>query len=249
MTIMLVPFMSCSAKLPVYGLITSAFFGAKAGIVVFALYVIGLCMGILSGILFKHTLFRGDPAPFVLELPPYRMPTLKNISLHVWERVRGFLVKAGTLILLMSVLLWLLQTFNFHFQMVDDSAESMLGVIGSVIAPIFRPLGFGTWQAAVSLLTGLVAKEAVVASMSLFYGFSTLDGASAIASSLTGFRPLTALSFLVFVLLYVPCVAAVSTIRKEMNSTKWTLASIGWQIICAYIVSLIVYQLGCLLGF
>ena len=248
MTIMLVPFMSCSAKLPVYGLITTAFFGARAGFVVFGLYVLGMLLGIGSGILFKHTIFRGDPAPFVLELPPYRMPTLKNISLHVWERVRGFLVKAGTLILLMSILIWLLQTFDFRFQMVNDSEQSMLGVIGGAIAPLFRPLGFGTWQAAVSLLTGIVAKEAVVASMSLFYGFSTLDSAGVIASAI-GFTPLVALSFLVFVLLYVPCVAAVGTIRKEMNSLKWTLASVAWQLLTAYVAALLVFQIGTLLGF
>ena len=249
MTIMLIPFMSCSAKLPVYGLLSSAFFGAKAGLVVFALYVIGLCTGILSGILFKHTIFRGEPAPFVLELPPYRLPSFKNILLHVWEKVRGFLVKAGTLILLMSVLLWLLQSFDFSFQMVADGADSMLGKIGGVIAPFLAPCGFGSWQAAVSLLTGLIAKEAVVSSMAMFYGFSTLDGASAIASALVGFRPLSALSFLIFVLLYVPCIAAVSTIRKEMNSLKWTLATILWQILCAYLVSMLVFQIGTLLGF
>ena len=249
MTILLIPFMSCSAKLPVYGLIASAFFGKYAMFVVFGLYVLGLVMGILSGVLFRKTLFRGEPAPFVLELPPYRMPTASNIARHVWERVRGFLVRAGTLILLMSILLWLMQNFDFHFRMVHSSETSMLGIIGGAIAPIFRPLGFGTWMASVSLLTGLVAKEAVVASMALFYGFSTLDGPTAIAAALTGFRPLSALSFLVFVLLYVPCVAAVSTIRKEMNSRKWTLVSIGWQLLCAYTLSFAVYQVGCLLGF
>ena len=248
MTIMLIPFMSCSAKLPIYGLLTTAFFGAQAGIVVFALYVTGLLAGIGSGILFKHTLFRGDPAPFVLELPPYRVPTPKNILLHVWERVRGFLVKAGTLILLMSVLLWLLQSFDFHFRMVDNSEQSMLGVLGSWVAPLLKPLGFGSWQAAVSLMSGVVAKEAVVTSMSLFYGFSTLDSAGVIASHI-GFTPLAALSFLVFVLLYVPCVAAIGTIRKEMNSRKWTLACIGWQLLVAYGVSLLVFQVGTLLGF
>ena len=217
--------------------------------VVFGLYVLGLVMGILSGVLFRKTLFRGEPAPFVLELPPYRMPTASNIARHVWERVRGFLVRAGTLILLMSILLWLMQNFDFHFRMVQSGETSMLGIIGGAIAPIFRPLGFGTWMASVSLLTGLVAKEAVVASMALFYGFSTLDGPTAIAAALTGFRPLSALSFLVFVLLYVPCVAAVSTIRKEMNSRKWTLVSIGWQLLCAYALSFAVYQVGCLLGF
>ncbi|MEG2119341.1 MAG: ferrous iron transport protein B, partial [Pseudoflavonifractor sp.] len=159
MTIMLVPFMSCSARLPVYGLISAAFFPQYAGIVVFSLYIIGLLFAVGSGIILKKTMFRGEPAAFVLELPPYRMPTLKNCAMHVWERVRGFLVKAGTLILAMSVVLWFLQSFGWNGGpvMVEDAAASFLGTIGGFIAPIFTPLGFGTWQAAVALLTGLVA--------------------------------------------------------------------------------------------
>ncbi|MBQ1351634.1 MAG: ferrous iron transport protein B [Oscillospiraceae bacterium] len=249
LTILLVPFMSCSARLPVYGIMISAFFARTGGIVIFSLYVLGLLMAIGSGILFQKTLFRGEPAPFVLELPPYRLPTLKNTLLHVWERVRGFLVKAGTLILAMSVVLWFLQSFNFQLQMVENSLHSILGQIGSFLAPLLAPLGFGAWQAAVALLTGLVAKEAVVSSMGLFYGFSTLDGGGAIASALSvTFTPLSAFSFLVFVLLYVPCVAAVATMRRELYSTKWMLFSAGWQITVAYVVSLLVYQIGHLLG-
>ncbi len=249
MTILLVPFMSCSARLPVYGILTAAFFPQWGGIVIFSLYCIGLAMAILSGLFFKKTLFRGEPAPFVLELPPYRLPTLKNTLLHVWERVKGFLVKAGTLILAMSIILWFLQSFNFQLQMVNDSVHSILGQIGSFLAPALAPLGFGAWQAAVALLTGLVAKEAVVSSMGLFYGFSTLDGGVTIAAALSGtFSPLSAFSFLVFVLLYIPCVAAVATMRRELASTKWTLFSIGWQLLVAYVVSLLVYQVGLLLG-
>ena len=172
MTILLIPFMSCSAKLPVYGLLSAAFFGPWAGLVVFGLYVIGMAVGILSGILFKHTLFSGEPAPFVLELPPYRFPSMENIATHVWQKVKGFLVKAGTLILAMSIVLWLLQSFDFSLHMVDDAANSMLGTLGALIAPVFAPLGFGFWQAAVALLTGFIAKEMVVSSLSMFYGFS-----------------------------------------------------------------------------
>ena len=247
MTIMLVPFMSCSAKLPVYGLISAAFFGPWAGLVVFALYVIGMVVGILSGLLFKKTLFAGEPAPFVLELPPYRLPSFGNMMTHVWQKVKGFLVKAGTLILAMSMVLWLLQTFNFSFQMVEDASTSMLGVLGSWIAPIFKPLGFGFWQAAVALLTGLVAKEMVVSSLSMFYGFSLTATSGAVAAAMTGFTPLSAFSMLVFILLYVPCVAAVSTMFKEMNSPKWGWFSIAWQIGCAYVVSFLVYQIGSLI--
>ena len=246
MTILLVPFMSCSAKLPVYGLISSAFFGPWAGLVVFSLYVIGMAVGILSGLFFKHTLFAGEPAPFVLELPPYRLPSLSNILTHVWQKVRGFLIKAGTLILLMSVILWLLQSFDFSLHMVADASDSMLGALGSVIAPLFAPCGFGRWQAAVALLTGLIAKEMVVSSLSMFYDFPLTAGSGAVAAAMAGFTPLSAFSMLVFILLYVPCVAAVSTLFKEMNSPKWAWFSIAWQLGCAYVVSTLVYQVGSL---
>ena len=246
MTILLVPFMSCSAKLPVYGLISSAFFGPWAGLVVFALYVIGMVVGILSGLFFKHTLFAGEPAPFVLELPPYRLPSLGNTMTHVWQKVKGFLIKAGTLILLMSMVLWLLQSFDFSLHMVESADRSMLGALGSVIAPIFAPCGFGHWQAAVALLTGLIAKEMVVSSLSMFYGFPLTAESGAVAAAMTGFTPLSAFSLLVFVLLYVPCVAAVSSLFKEMNSKKWAFFSIAWQIGCAYVVSMLVFQLGSL---
>ncbi len=244
MTILLVPFMSCSAKLPVYGLISAAFFGPWAGLVVFGLYIIGMLTGILSGLFFKKTLFAGDPAPFVLELPPYRLPSPGNTLTHVWQKVKGFLVKAGTLILLMSMVLWLLQSFDLGLRMVEDPARSMLGAIGGLIAPLFAPCGFGRWQAAVALLTGLIAKEMVVSSLSMFYGFSLTASSGAVAAAMTGFTPLSAFSMLVFILLYVPCVAAVSALFKEMNSSRWAWFSIAWQIGCAYVVSLLVYQIG-----
>ena len=249
MTIMLVPFMSCSARLPVYGLLTAAFFPRYGGLVVFSLYLLGLIFAIISGILLKKFVFKGEPAAFVLELPPYRLPTLKNMALHVWEKVRGFLVKAGTLILAMSVLLWFLQTFGWEagaFTMVSDEANSILGHIGSALAPLFAPMGFGTWQAAVALLSGLIAKEMVVSSMSMFYGFSITDSGAAIASALAGTfaSPAAAYAFLVFVLLYVPCVAAVSTIHKEMGSTRWTLASILWQLCAAWLGSFLAFQVA-----
>ena len=249
MTILLIPFMSCSAKLPVYGLLSAAFFGPWAGLVVFGLYVIGMAVGILSGIFFKHTLFAGEPAPFVLELPPYRFPSIENIATHVWQKVKGFLVKAGTLILARSVVLWLLQSFDFSLHMVDDAANSMLGTLGALIAPVFAPLGFGFWQAAVALLTGFIAKEMVVSSLSMFYGFSLTAAGTAVAAAMTGFTPLSAFSMLVFILLYVPCVAATSTMAKELGSAKWTVFSVCWQIGVAYVVSLLVHTVGLALGF
>ena len=244
MTILLVPFMSCSAKLPVYGLISAAFFGPWAGLVVFGLYIIGMIVGIASGLFFKKTLFAGEPAPFVLELPPYRLPSVGNMLTHVWQKVKGFLVKAGTLILLMSMVLWLLQSFDFSLRMVDDPTNSMLGALGNVLAPLFAPCGFGFWQAAVALLTGLIAKEMVVSSLSMFYGFSLTAAGGEVAAAMAGFSPLSAFSMLVFILLYVPCVAAVSTLFKEMQSRKWAWFSIAWQMGCAYVMSLLVYQIG-----
>ena len=244
MTILLVPFMSCSAKLPVYGLISAAFFGPWAGLVVFGLYIIGMIVGVASGLFFKKTLFAGEPAPFVLELPPYRLPSVGNMLTHVWQKVKGFLVKAGTLILLMSMVLWLLQSFDFSLRMVDDPTHSMLGALGNVLAPVFGPCGFGFWQAAVALLTGLIAKEMVVSSLSMFYGFSLTAASGEVAAAMAGFTPLSAFSMLVFILLYVPCVAAVSTLFKEMGSRKWAWFSIVWQIGCAYVLSLLVYQIG-----
>ena len=249
MTIMLIPFMSCSAKLPVYGLIAGAFFSKGQGLVVLSLYILGILVGILSGLIFRKTLFKGETAPFVMELPPYRWPTPRNTLLHVWERVKHFLEKAGTIIFAMSVVLWFLENFDMTFHMVENTAQSILGVIGGFLAPLFTPLGFGTWQAAVALLAGLVAKEAVVSSLSMFFGFSTVAGSEVIRASMAGtFTPLSAYSFLVFVLLYVPCMAAVSTMRRELGSGKWTMRMVLWQILAAYVVSLLVYQGGLLLG-
>jgi len=245
MTILLLPFMSCSAKLPVYGLLAGAFFPNHRGVVILSLYFLGIVLGILSGLLFKKTLFTGEEAPFVIELPPYRLPSVKNVLTHVWERVAHFLEKAGTIIFAMSVLLWFLQSFSFSFKMVADAGESILGSLGALIAPLFRPLGYGTWQAAVALLTGIVAKEAVVSALAMFYGFSVSAESAVVGSALAGtFTPLAAYSFLVFVLLYTPCMAAVATIRRELQSGKWTAFAVTYQIAAAYVVSLLVYFIG-----
>ena len=246
MTMMLVPFMSCSAKLPVHGLIAAAFFGPWAAAAVFALYVLGMLMAVVSGIIFSKTIFAGQPAAFVMELPPYRVPTLKNTLKHVWNKVRGFLIRAGTLILFMSIILWFLQSFDASLGMVGNRADSLLAAVGGFIAPVFKPMGFGMWQAAVALLSGLIAKEAVVASLSMFYGFTLTASGAAVAAAMVGFTPLSAFAYLVFILLYVPCVAAVATLYREMNSLKYTALSVGWQFVVAYVISLIVYQLGAL---
>ena len=248
MTIMLIPFMSCSARLPIYGLLVSAFFPGNRALIVISLYLIGICLAILSGLILKRSIFRGEAAPFLLELPPYRMPTVRNVGTHVWEKVKDFLSRAATLILAMSVVLWLLQSFTLHGQYTTDVSQSLLAALGSAIAPLFLPCGFGVWQAAVALLTGLIAKEAVVSSMSLFYGFSLTASGATVALALGGtFTPVAAYAFLVFCALYTPCVAAIATIRREMGDIKWTLACLGWQLGMAYLASMLVYQIGSLL--
>ena len=244
MTIFLVPFMSCGARLPIYGLMTAAFFPRQAGLVVFGLYLLGLMVAIGSGILLKHTVFQGEPAPFLLELPPYRMPTPKNIWLHVWQRVRDFLTRAGTVIAVMSVAVWFLQNFGLDLRMVEDTTDSILAWFGGFIAPLFKPLGFGAWQAAVALLTGLIAKEMVVSSMSLFYNFPLTDYAAAGAVMAATFSPAAALAFLAFCALYTPCVAAIATIRREMGSLKWTALALGWQLVAAWLAAFLVYHVA-----
>ncbi|MDE7220029.1 MAG: ferrous iron transport protein B [Oscillospiraceae bacterium] len=244
MTILLVPFMSCGARLPIYGLMTAAFFPKYAGLVVFGLYILGPVVAIISGLILKRSVFQGEPAPFLLELPPYRMPTLQNIWLHVWERVRDFLTRAGTIIAAMSIAVWFLQNFGPDLRMVENTADSILALVGGFIAPVFAPMGFGVWQAAVALLTGLIAKEAVVSSMSLFYGFSLTDYAAAGAVMAVTFSPAAALAFLVFCALYTPCVAAIATIRREMGSLSWTLLALVWQLGAAWLVSFGIYQIA-----
>ena len=248
MTIMLVPFMSCSAKLPVYGLLAGAFFAKGRGLVIISLYVFGVLAGILSGLLFRKTVFKNNDAAFIIELPQYRFPSMKNTFLHVWERVSHFLHKAGTIIFAMSVVLWFLQNFTFALSMTAESENSILGVVGSFIAPVFTPLGFGVWQAVVALLTGFVAKEAVVSALTMFYGFSASAASNEIMAALSGtFTPVSAYSFLVFVLLYTPCIAAVTTISRELHSRKKALLLVIYQIAVAYIVSMLFYTAGTLI--
>lgn len=241
LTIMITPFMSCSAKMPVYLLFISAFFPDNSPLIIFAIYLLGMVVAVLTALLFKNTILKGKNAPFVMELPPYRMPSPKSLWLHVWERLKDFLVRAGTVLMGASVLIWFLQSFDFSMQMVSDSSQSMLASIGIAISPIFTLCGFGDWKASVSLVTGLVAKESVVSTMAVLYGGST-------AAISAAFTPLSAFSFMVFVLLYTPCIAALSAIRKEMGSAKWTAVSIGYQLLAAWFISALVFQVGTLAG-
>ncbi|MEG1996263.1 MAG: ferrous iron transport protein B [Oscillospiraceae bacterium] len=239
LTIMLTPFMSCGARLPIYALFAQVFFEKNQGLIVFSMYILGIVVAILTGIVLKNTLFKGKSAPFVMELPPYRLPSAKSMALHVWQKCKGFIIKAGTIIFSMSIIVWLLQNFNTSLEMVTDSAQSMLGQFGALIAPIFTPLGFGKWESAVAILTGLIAKESVVSTLNVLYGLT----GSAVGLT-AAFTTASALSFMTFTLLYMPCISAFVTIKKEMNSMKWAISTAIMQTGIAYIVSLIVYQVA-----
>ena len=245
MTIMLTPFMSCGAKLPVYALVAGALFGAHQGLVVISLYVLGILMGILAGFILKKTIFKEVSSGCVLELPTYRLPSFKGTVLNMWQKAKDFITRAGTLIFLMSVVIWLLQNFTPSLAVAQNAGESILGVIGTFIAPIFQPLGFGQWQESVSLLTGLVAKEAVVSTMSVLYG---AGGDSAMLSGLLGtvFTPLSGYSFLVFTLLYMPCMSAFATIKREMGGWRWAFGAAAFQTVLAYLAAMVIYQVGSL---
>jgi len=246
--ILINPFMSCSARLPVYTLFAAAFFPNNEKTVVFSLYLLGVFIAIFIGLIFKNTLFKGDSTPFVMELPPYRIPTFKGLTIHVWDRVKGFLMKAGTLIFGACMVLWFILGFNFSGPV--ELTESIGAGIGKVFAPIFAPLGFGNWQAALSLITGILAKEVVVSNMSIIYGIAEEASSQAFAQALAGtFNQLTAYAFMVFVLLYTPCVATIAVIKRETNSWKWTGFSVAYQFGVAWFVAMLVYQIGSLLGF
>lgn len=248
MTIMTTTFIPCSAKLPIIGLISGALFHGS-GWVATSAYFVGIAAIIVSGIILKKTkLFAGDPAPFVMELPAYHIPSVKGVLIHMWDRSKAFVRKAGTIIFLSSALIWFLSNFNFSLQMVE-TPDSILASIGRVIAPIFAPLGWGHWEAAVGSFAGLVAKENLVSVMAILYGFAEVaeNGDEMWSVFAQNFTMISAYSFLVFNLLCAPCFAAIGAIRREMGSGKWTWIAIGYQCLFAYIVSLIIYQIGNLL--
>lgn len=247
-SILVNPFMSCSARLPVYILFAGAFFPGNEKFIVYSLYILGIFVAILMALIFKTFLFKSEVVPFIMELPPYRLPSFTTTLANVWERVKGFLIKAGTLIFGVSVVLWFILGYNFSGP--AEITESIGASLGNVFAPIFAPLGFGTWQAALSLLTGILAKEVVVSNMSIIYGLT--DGASAQSffTALNGsFTQLTAYAFMVFVLLYTPCAAAIGAVKRETNSWKWTIFSVVYQFAVAWFFAFLVFQIGKLLGF
>lgn len=242
MTIILTPFMSCSAKLPIYGMFIAAFFPQNGGLIMLSLYLLGILVAIISGLLLNSLVFRGKPVPFVMELPAYRLPTARNILMHMWEKAKDFLHKAFTIIFMASIVIWFLQNFDIRFYLVD-AGDSIIAQIGKLIAPVFAPLGFGSWQAATSLVTGITAKEVVISTLSVLSGG---DGGVTLSQF---FTPLTAYTFLVFCLLYPPCVAALATIRREIDSATSTFTLICYELAVAWIVAFIVRNIGLMLGF
>ena len=244
MTIMLTPYMSCSAKIPVYTVFAAAFFPGYELPVMLVLYFGGMLIGVLVALIMKHTMFRGNPVPFVMELPNYRLPSLRSVVLLMWEKAKDFLERAFTVIFLVTVIIWFLQNFDMRLNVVSDSADSILAGIGRVIAPIFAPLGFGDWRMVTALVSGFSAKEAVVGTFGVVLGVGTNQLPVALHQL---FTTLSAASFLAFTLLYTPCVAAVATIRRELDSTWKTVGVVLMQCVVAWVVALLVYQVGLLL--
>lgn len=246
MTIMTTTFIPCSAKLPIIALIAGALFPASSWWLAPCAYFLGIGMVIISGIILKKTKpFAGEPAPFVMELPQYRAPGAKGVLIHTWERAKSFIIKAGTIIFISAVVIWFLSNFNARLEMVAIN-ESMLAAIGSFIAPVFAPLGFGDWQSSVATITGLVAKENVVGTMGVLHGLAeaTEESTALLASVAATFTTVSAFSFMAFNLLCAPCFAAIGAISREMGSAKWTWAAIGYQTLLAYAVAFIIFQLG-----
>lgn len=238
MTILLVPFMSCSAKLPIYALFTYAFFPKHGALVMISLYVIGIIMGILFSLVLKHTGFKGNPVPFVLELPNYRMPSARTVLQLIWEKTKDFVTRAFTIIFVATIIIWFLQSFDTRLNPVADSADSMLAAIGSLISPVFRPLGFDDWRISTALITGFTAKESVVSTLTVLLGGT----ASAISAF---FTPFSAFVFLVFTLLYTPCVAAIATVRRELGR-RWAVGVVVLQCVIAWSAAFIVHLIGML---
>ena len=244
MTILLTPFMSCSAKLPIYALFTAAFFPKHQVLVMCLLYITGILVGIICGFILKATTYRGNPVPFVMELPNYRFPSFKSVLLLMWEKARDFLERAFTIIFIATIIIWFLQTFNYQFYVVADSGQSLLASLGRAVSPIFAPLGFKDWRASTALITGFTAKEAVVSTLAVLTGTSSANLDVALSQM---FTPLSAFSFLTFSLLYTPCIAAISAIERELNSALSAFFVIVFQCGVAWVVAALVYQIGAII--
>ena len=240
MTILLTPFMSCSAKLPIYGFFAAAFFPGRGALVMIGLYVLGIALGILMAFLMKGTAFRGEAVPFVMELPNYRLPGAKNVGRLLWDKAKDFLQRAFTVIFVATIVIWFLQTFDFHLNIVADSQDSMLAAAAGVITPVLKPLGFGDWRMSTALITGFMAKESVVSTLNVLFGTTEM--------LFVAITPLAAASLLVFCLLYTPCVAAIASIKREMG-WKWAAGVVAGQCAIAWIAAFIVRLIGLALAF
>ena len=225
--------MSCSAKVPIYGFFVAAFFPGKGGLIMIGLYVLGIITGILVALLFRRTLFKGEAVPFVMELPNYRMPSARNVFQLLWEKAKDFLQRAFSVILVATVIIWLLKTFDTSFSMVTDEKDSILAMVAGWIAPIMAPLGLGDWRICTALISGFMAKESVVSSLIVLFGDSVSQAIGSAAAA----------ALLVFSLLYTPCVAAIASIRREMGS-KWAVGVVIWQCVVAWIVGLAFYLIA-----
>lgn len=244
--ILINPFMSCGARIPIYLVFISAFFPEHGGIILFILYFLGILVALIMGKIFSNTLFKGESSHFIMELPPYRLPSFNSVIKNMWQQVLHFIERAGTIIFAVVAILWILSVLPLGVE--PYSQASLLGKIGTLLAPIFKPAGFGTWQASVSLAAGIAAKEAVVAVLGMVYA-GVSEGSELIVAIQNAFTPLTAVSFMVMVLLYTPCAATIATVKQETNSYKWAIFISVYTFALAWIASVLVYQIGSLLGF
>lgn len=244
MTILLTPYMSCSAKIPIYAVFCAAFFHKYQALVMIGLYLTGMVLAVVVALIFKNTAFKGKPVPFVMELPNYRLPSAKSVGLLLWDKAKDFIQRAFTVIFLATIIIWFLQNFDTRLDPVSDSADSLLALIGRFIAPLFTPLGFGDWKAVTSLISGFTAKEAVVSTMSVLMNTSTANLGAVLSGA---FSTLSAVSFLIFTLLYTPCAAAVAAIKRELNSGLMTIGVVIMQCTVAWVCAFAVYQIGSLL--
>ena len=235
MTVILIPFMSCSAKLPIYGFLTNAFFPDYAGLIMVGLYFLGIIVGIITALISKSSVFKGEAVPFVMELPNYRLPAAKNVGHLLWDKAKDFLQRAFTIIFVATIVIWFLQNFDLHLNMVTDSQNSILAAVAGIIAPLFIPLGLGDWRISTALITGFMAKESVVSTMTVLFGDSV--GLTQVLS------PVAAASLLVFCLLYTPCVAAIASIKRELGG-KWAFGIVIGQCLIAWICAFIVHSIG-----
>ncbi len=242
MTIILTPFMSCSAKLPIYGMITAAFFSHSSALVMLSVYLLGIVVAIVCGLLLKKTLFTGNPVPFVMELPAYRIPSAQSVLLHMWEKAKDFLHRAFTIIFAATIIIWFLQSYDFSFHAVSDASQSMLANIGSTLSIVFKPLGFGDWRASTALITGVTAKESVVSTLTILTNASS--DANLSAALMLMFTPISAFAFLCFTVLYMPCVAAFAATKRELGSWRQAIMVVLFQTLVAYIVAFLIFQIG-----